>query len=180
MSKNQDLYVNALLANRGNIRLAFFDFVARTKITSIGQTQTVEITIPGNDFLLRDIEIHAYDKWGSLYGVGFAPRDRFTFMMKNVSTGENYFSRAKDVMNFSPIVGDANRITPDIIKANSTISFEIYHEPIVTDSSVYALAPLVDVVPDGDGNPPRGVEFEINLKGSKLFSDPNSSNPNRR
>lgn len=160
---NNDLFINLLLKDVENVRATMFHYVGHTKFTAQGETRTLDISIPGSDFLLRDIVIHAYDKWGSLYGIGYTPRDRFTFMMENTTSGEKYFSSATDVLHFSPISSNQSRIVPGVMPANSVLKFEITHAPIIRN------APINDQALDFSEN--GGVHFEVILVGAKLFTN---------
>lgn len=152
------------ILKQNDARLFFFKYVVNIDLSAVGQSNTGKLNISGTDFLVRDIEIHGYDKFGSVFGIGNMPRDRFTMMLRNLTTNDNYFNAAVDFTHFSPLKNTSvgTKLTPFVIERNTSLEFEIKHEPVVSGNSYNELI---------DFSQP--VKFQIVLSGAKLFSSSN-------
>lgn len=148
------------ILKENDIRLHFFKYVVNIDISTPGQSNTAKLNVSGTKFLVRDIEIHGYDKHGSLFGIGNMPRDRFTVMLRNLTTNDNYFNAAVDFTHFSPLKNTSvgTKLTPFVIDRNTSLEFEIKHEPVVTGNEYNELI---------DFSQP--VKFQIIISGAKLF-----------
>lgn len=159
-SFNENLFMQMLIDKK--IAMQNFVYSTRIQLTTIGQTASYVERITTDDFLLKDIEIHGYDKNGPIYGIGLAPRDRFSLMMRNASSGKNFFNRAIDISHYSPLKSGTGiaRVFPQVITAPADIQFEITHDPVVTG---VGYGDLIDF--------DSPVVFEILMSGVKLFKN---------
>lgn len=134
------------------IKLSNFNYTQKGSIASYNSSVKYSFRITEDTFV-DDLVITPYDKQGSLYGISNNPRDRFTVMINNNGTGQNWMEAPVDVMHFSP--HRERNVFPEILTRDTTLTITIYHEPTVD------LANFDEMIS-------FPITFEVTLKGAKL------------